>query len=113
MLIMTVYETYIPVFIGLGIATYIIRVTFLIIRPKLLDNSVLQKGLKSIPNSLLVALVVPFTFFIDGAFLPIRLGVLAILITIPIVYYTKRPGLSLLFAIIIYFTLDQYTLILH
>jgi branched-subunit amino acid transport protein len=105
---MSVYTTYVPIFFLVGVATYGIRVIFLIVRPKLLNNPRLQKGLESIPNSLLVAFVIPFTFFMDGVFLPLRIEVLALLITIPIIYTTKRPGLSLIFAISIYLTLSYF-----
>ena len=105
---MSVYATYIPIFLLTGVGTYIIRVLFLVTRPKLLNNPILQKGLESIPNSLLVAFVIPFTFFINGIFSPLRIEVLAVLITIPLIYYTKKPGLSLIFAIIIYLTLSYF-----
>ncbi len=66
-----------------------------------MKNNTIRKGLESVPSSLLVAFVVPFTLFIDGKLLIWRKEVLAILLTIPIVWYLKKPGLSLILAIII------------
>ena len=73
-----------------------------------MDNPTLKKGLDSIPSSLLVALVVPFTFFVNGFFVPLRLEVFVILITVPIVWLFKKPALSLPIALVLFFSLDLF-----
>lgn len=90
------------VFIVIGFFTFIFRATFLFYKPRLFQNEMFKDGLDSVPNSLLIAFVVPFTFFVSGVFLPFRIQVLAVITTIPIVYYLKKPGLSLPIAIVIY-----------
>jgi len=94
-------------FIIIGLFTFSFRAIFLYYLPSSFDsNQVLQRGLESVPSSLLVALVIPFTFFIDMTFLPNRPEVMAILLTIPIVYFIKKPGLSLPVALVLFFILS-------
>jgi hypothetical protein len=70
--------------------------------PGLMNNSILKKGLSSVSSSLLVALVIPFTFFVEGIFSPWRVEVISIIIVIPIVWKSRKPGFSLIFAILIF-----------
>ena len=63
--------------------------------PSFLDRKTIKRGLESIPNTLLIALTVPFIFFIDTDFVPYRLDVLSLLLSIPIVLWTKRGGIAL------------------
>ena len=97
------------VFVVVGLFTFSFRAVFLFYMPQIFKSDVFKNGLESVPSSLLVALVIPFTFFASGNFLPFRMQVLAIVLTIPIVYYLKKPGLSLPVAIIIlgFFTFLQ------
>jgi hypothetical protein len=74
--------------------------------PNILKSEIFKSGLGSVPSSLLVALVIPFTFFVSGIFLPYRIEVYSIILTIPIVLYLKKPGLSLPIAIIVYTLLN-------
>lgn len=90
------------VFAVVGIFTFSFRAVFLFYMPQKLKRSdIFKNGLESVPSSLLVALVIPFTFFTSGSFLPYRIQVLAVVLTIPVVYYIKKPGLSLPVAIVI------------
>lgn len=95
------FEIYLPAFLIIGISTFFFRAVFLFNLPAILNNIMLKKGLDSIPSSLLVALVIPYTFFIDKEFLPFRLEVYVILITIPIVLFINKPALSLPIALIL------------
>ena len=97
------------VFSVVGIFTFSFRAIFLFYMPQIFKSEVFKNGLESVPSSLLVALVIPFTFFASGEFLPFRIQVLAIVLTVPVVYYLKKPGLSLPVAIIIlgFFTFLQ------
>ena len=99
-------EIYIPVFILIGLATFSLRALFLFKLPDIMDNPTLKKGLDSIPSSLLVALVIPFTFFVNGVFLPLRIEVLVVLVTIPIVWLLKKPSLSLPIALVLFLGLN-------
>lgn len=97
-------NTLILSFMIIGLFTFSFRAIFLYYLPKSFNtNLVLKKGLESVQSSLLVALVIPFTFFLGTSFLPNRPEVFSILITIPIIYFIKKPGLSLPIAIILYF----------
>ena len=82
------------------------RTIFLIYFPENLNNEKIKKGLESVPSSLLVALVIPYTFFIGTEFLLFRGEVSIILIVAFIVKYTKKPGLSLTFALIMLFAYE-------
>ena len=84
--------------------------------PGLLNKSLLRKGLESVPSSLLVALVIPFTFFVEGNLVLLRNEVYAILLTALALWYLKRPGLSLIIAIICLFGIaieTEKTIIIH
>ena len=94
--------TYIGIFVMVGIFTFSFRAIFLFHKPNLFKSNHFRNGLDSVPSALLVALVIPFTFFVSGVFLPFRIQVYTILLTIPIIYYLKKPGLSLPVAIIIF-----------
>ena len=94
-------------FFIIGAFTFLFRAIFLYYLPDSFNaNLTLKRGLESVPSSLLVALVIPFTFFIDTTFLPLRAEVYAILLTIPVAYFIKKPGLSLPIAIILYFIIN-------
>ncbi|MHA1977869.1 MAG: AzlD domain-containing protein [Candidatus Hodarchaeales archaeon] len=98
----TNFNVFIPVFVIIGLATFFLRSIFLYMHPGLMNNSILKKGLSSVSSSLLVALVIPFTFFVEGIFSPWRVEVISIIIVIPIVWKSRKPGFSLIFAILIF-----------
>ena len=98
--------TYIILFIFIGCFTYSFRAVFLFKYPGLMNKSLIRKGLESVPSSLLVALVIPFTFFVEGNLVLLRNEVYAILLTVLALWYLKRPGLSLIVAIICLFGIN-------
>ena len=98
--------TLIGVFFVVGIFTFCFRAIFLYEKPRFFKSDTFRNGLDAVPSALLVALVIPFTFFVSGAFLPFRIQVLTIILTFPIIYYLKKPGLSLPIAIFIYIGLS-------
>ena len=100
--------TYILAFIIIGLFTFGFRATFLFYKPQLFENKIFSDGLESVPASLFVALVIPFTFFDYGVFNPFRPQVLAIILTVPVVHYIKKPGLSLIIAIVLYFIISYF-----
>ncbi|MHA1996433.1 MAG: AzlD domain-containing protein [Candidatus Hodarchaeales archaeon] len=102
----TQITVFVPVFTIIGLITFFLRAVFLYILPEIMENSVIKQGLQSVSNSLLVALVVPFTFFITGVFSPWRIEVLALIVVVPIVWITKKPGLSIISALGIFLGLD-------
>lgn len=89
------------VFAVVGLFTFSFRAVFLFYMPQMFKSDVFKNGLESVPSSLLVALVIPFTFFSSGFFMPFRIQVFAIVLTVPLIYYLKKPGLSLPIAILI------------
>lgn len=93
--------TLLVVFVIVGLFTFSFRAVFLFYMPQIFKSDVFKNGLESVPSSLLVALVIPFTFFTSGSFMPFRIQVFAIILTVPLVYYLKKPGLSLPIAIVI------------
>ena len=90
----------------IGCFTYSFRAVFLFKYPGLLNKSLIRKGLESVSSSLLVALVIPFTFFVEGNLVLLRNEVYAILLTVLALWYLKRPGLSLIIAIICLFGIN-------
>lgn len=98
--------TFIGVFMVIGFFTFGFRAIFLYYKPQIFKIEFVKNGFDSVPASLLVALVIPFTFFDSGVFLPFRITVGAIILTIPVIYYSKKPGLSLPVAIIFYLILS-------
>lgn len=87
---------YFLVFLIIGIGTFFLRAVFLYNLPQFIENSQnIKQGLNSVPSALLVALVIPYTFFINNTFVFWRNDVLAILLTVPILWFSKKPGLSL------------------
>ena len=93
--------TLLGVFFIVGIFTFVFRAIFLYYKPHLFTKDLFKNGLDAVPSTLLVALVIPFTFFVSGTFLPFRLEVLALIWTVPIIYYLKKLCLSLPVAILI------------
>ena len=102
MIDITNITVFIPVFVIIGLATFFLRAIFLFILPGFMNNSILKKGLSSVSNSLLVAFVIPFTFFVERIFSPWRVEVIAIVIVVPIIWKSRKPGFSLIFAILIF-----------
>ena len=94
-------------FVLLGISTFSMRSIFLIHFPQKLNNQKIRKGLESVPSSLLVALVIPYTFFVETNFDLFRLEVLVLLITVPVIKFLKTPGLSLVFSLITFFIFEE------
>ncbi|MHA2033601.1 MAG: hypothetical protein ACW99Q_29890 [Candidatus Kariarchaeaceae archaeon] len=72
---------------------------FLIHFPNKLNNANIRKGLESVPSSLLVALVIPYTFFIDKNLDFTRIEVFVLLVITPIIKFLKTPGLSLVLSL--------------
>jgi branched-subunit amino acid transport protein len=98
------YETLdlLIVFFIIGSFTFLFRAIFLFNLPELFKNSeLIRKGLESVPSSLLVVLVIPYAFFVETQLHLIRPEVFAIILTIPIIWITKKPGLSLIIAILV------------
>lgn len=98
--------SYLVLFFLIGSCTYSFRAIFLFKYPGLFNKSLIRKGLESVPSSLLVALVIPFTFFVDGSLIFFRNEVYAVLLTLFVLWYIKKPGLSLILAILILFGLN-------
>jgi branched-subunit amino acid transport protein len=71
-----------------------------------MKNNYIRKGLESVPTSLLVALVIPFALFVNGKLILFRNEVYAVVLTVVVVWYIKKPGLSLILAISFLFGLD-------
>ncbi|MCE7737629.1 MAG: AzlD domain-containing protein [Candidatus Heimdallarchaeota archaeon] len=86
-------------FFLLGISTFGMRSLFLVHFPQKLNNEQIRKGLESVPSSLLVALVIPYTFFIETDVDFIRLEVFVLLVVMVIIKFLKTPGLSLVIAL--------------
>ncbi len=94
------------VIVVIGVLTFLIRALFLFYLPKFIEEDIyLKKGLESVPSSLLVVLVIPFAFFVDAQLL-VRPEVFAILLTIPVIWIIKKPGSSLIIAILILVVLN-------
>ncbi|MHA1236796.1 MAG: AzlD domain-containing protein [Candidatus Hodarchaeales archaeon] len=98
--------THILLILFIGCFTYSFRAVFLFKYPGLFNKSLIRKGLESVSSSLLVALVIPFTFFVGGKFIPLRNEVYAVLLAVLILWYLKKPGLSLIITIICLFGLN-------
>lgn len=90
----------------IGIATYLIRVILFFKLPRFADNKYIEKGMHSIPATMLVALVVPFAIIFDETINLFRNEVYTIIITIFIVWKIKKPSIALLIAMLIYFLLE-------
>ncbi|MHA1984615.1 MAG: AzlD domain-containing protein [Candidatus Hodarchaeales archaeon] len=106
------YQTHelLIVFLIIGSSTFLIRAIFLFKLPNFVnENKKFRKGLESVPSSLLVALVIPYAFFTEANLLLFRPEVFAILITIPVIWITKKPGMSLIIAIIVLGTFNFLT----
>ena len=102
----TVVLTYIVLFFMIGCCTYLFRGLFLFKYPKVMENNYIRKGLESVPTSLLVALVIPYALFVDGTLILSRIEVFAVVLTLLVVWFIKKPGLSLIIAIAFLFGLD-------
>lgn len=89
-----------------GIGTYLIRLVFLLKDFEVLKTKVVAAGLNSVPVTMLVALVIPYTFFVGNQLVISRPEVWAIIFTIPIVYYTKKAGLGIIIAFTLYFLIS-------
>lgn len=94
----------------IGIVTYLLRIVFLLRLPEFTENETVKAGLDAVPSSMLVALVLPFALIVEtstGTEISLfRNEIYAILLTIPIVIKLKKPGYSILIALILYFTLN-------
>ena len=82
-------------FVILGFSTFLMRAIFLFNFPTRLNNQQIRKALESVPSSLLVALVIPYTFFIETKLSIFRIEVLILVLAVPIIKYLKKPGMSL------------------
>ncbi|MDH5403605.1 MAG: hypothetical protein OEZ01_07970 [Candidatus Heimdallarchaeota archaeon] len=90
------------VFIIVGLCTFFIRLSFLIKIPEIINNIYFKVSLESITRSLLIGLVIPYTLFVDGSFDILRIEVLLIVVTIPFLWVTNKPGISLPVVIILF-----------
>ena len=86
----------------IGIATLGLRAIFLYYVPRFIEKPIIKRGMDAVPAAMLVALVIPFTFFSENRFNIMRFEVLAIVITVPIVLKTRRYAYGLLIAFICY-----------
>ena len=94
-------ELLLSLFLLIGGFTLLFRAILLFKLPSQIQNPYVQYGLNKLPSSMLVALVVPFGFFVDKSFSPFKIEVYAILITIPLLFLLKKPGLSLPIGLVI------------
>ncbi len=81
---------------------------FLIYFPQKLNNEQIRKGLESVPSSLLVALVIPYTFFTNNVVEFNRLEVFVLLVVAAIIKFLKTPGLSLVVALSLLLILEKF-----
>jgi len=86
----------------IGVTTLALRATFLFYLPKFINHPRIRRAFDAVPASMLVALVIPFTFFVNQQLSLFRTEVYAILITIPLIYLTKKYAYGLLISIISY-----------
>ena len=89
------YAKLFAMFVLLGFSTFLMRAIFLFRFPNRLNNKDIRKALESVPSSLLLSLVIPYTFFIESKLSVFRLEVLIIVLSVPVIKYLKKPGLSL------------------
>ena len=87
--------------VAIGVFTYMSRLVFLFFTPRFLSNQRVKTALDAIPAAMLVALVVPTTLFVNGKIDPFRVEVLAIVLTVPIVYRFRYSGLGLIASVIL------------
>jgi branched-subunit amino acid transport protein len=98
--------TYLILFFLIGCFTYLFRGLFLFQYPDIMNNNYIRKGLESVPTSLLVALVIPYALFVDSNLILFRIEVFAVFLTVIVLWYIKKPGLSLIVAMIFLLGLD-------
>ncbi|MHA2276243.1 MAG: AzlD domain-containing protein [Candidatus Kariarchaeaceae archaeon] len=98
---MNTLELYILISI-IGISTYFIRVIYFVINLNLSEKELIKRGLEVVPPSMLVALVIPFTLFDDQSLDLFRIEVAAILLSLPIIYKSRKFGYGLVICFIIY-----------
>ncbi|MHA2501926.1 MAG: AzlD domain-containing protein [Candidatus Kariarchaeaceae archaeon] len=89
----------------IGLATVVIRAIFLFYLPKSADHPLIKRGMEAVPAAMLVALVVPFTLFVDQRIELLRTEVYAILLALPLMRLTKKYAYGLVFAVLIYLAL--------
>ena len=95
-------------FLLLGISSFGMRSMFLIHFPQKLNSAKIRKGLESVPSSLLVALVTPYTFFVDTTFDFNRPEVYVLLIVAVLIKFLKTPSLSLIIALSLLIILEEF-----
>ena len=98
---MNIAELYILIIV-IGLSTYFIRVVYFLVNMNLSQNELLKRGLEVVPPSMLVALVIPFTLFEDRSLNLFRLEVGAILLSLPIIYKSKKFGYGLVICFAMY-----------
>ncbi|MEC8704318.1 MAG: AzlD domain-containing protein [Asgard group archaeon] len=92
----------------IGIFTLLIRSIFIYYLPEFMSSEKIKRGMSTVPASMLVSLVIPFTFFIDQQFIFNRPEVYAIIISIPLIHFSKRYSYGLIIAMICYFIIDFF-----
>ena len=92
----------------IGIFTLLNRAIFIYYLPEFMSSKKIKRGMSTVPASMLVSLVIPFTFFIDQQFIFNRPEVYAIIIAIPLIHFSKRYSYGLIIAMICYFLIDFF-----
>ncbi len=95
-------------FVILGLSTFLMRATFLFHFPTRLNNENIRKALESVPSSLLVALVIPYTFFVETSISIFRIEVLILVASVPVINYFRKPGLSLVLTLTALMLINQF-----
>lgn len=94
--------------IVIGFSTLFLRAIFLYIEPLNFTDPVFRKAMEAVPTALLVGLVIPFLIFTEGWLNLISIEMLASLLTIPFVYWSKRPWIGILVAFAFYYALQIF-----
>lgn len=89
-----------------GFFTLLTRSIFLIKVPFERDNQLINRGMQAVPSAMLIGLVIPFAFFENQVLVLNSIG-LSIILTIPLVYISKKPGLGIL-CVLLFYGLVEY-----
>ena len=89
-----------------GIATFLMRAYGIFTSVTRIEHPLISKAMEAIPASMLVAFVVPYAFLKDKTLIFWRPEVLAILVTLLVVFIIRRPGYGLPIALCLYFALE-------
>lgn len=90
----------------IGIFTYAFRVVLFFKLPGFTENKYIKKGMESIPATMLIALVIPFSIIIDDKVVFLSIEFISIGTAAIIVWKLKKPNYGLIFTLAIYFLLS-------